>query len=318
MMLREHSAGKGEGPLPGLRKVRTAVIPVAGLGTRFLPITKSVPKELLPVLSRPTLHLICEEILSAGIRNVVLVSSPSKGALEDYISPKRVLREHLRKAGKDELLAGWKRSLGRLSFRVVYQRRPRGLGHAVLQAARAVKGAPFALLLPDEIFFHTPGEQTGLAKLVHLHEREGALATIAVKKVPAADVSRYGIVRPAGAARPGRPMLAAGMVEKPETRAAPSRYAIIGRYVIDPAVFGELRRARPGAGGEIQLTDALDSLCRKGKVLATEVPGVRFDTGVPLGLVKANLYAAWQNPRHRAELKALVHTLEKSARQGHR
>ncbi len=294
-----------------MSKVLTAVIPVAGLGTRFLPITKAVPKELLPVLNRPTLHLICDEIYEAGIRKVILVSSPSKGALEDYIRPHRALKAHLKKAGKDELLQGWVRTLGKLEFQVVYQRSPRGLGHAVLQARKAVGRSPFALLLPDEVFFTDPGRPGPLKTLVKIHERKGALATIAVKPVPLEHASRYGMVEPAGRVSRGKPFVVRGMVEKPRPEQAPSRLAIIGRYVIDPAVFELLASARPGPGREIQLTDALDRLCSKGPVLATEIPGERFDTGVPLGLVKANLFAAWRNPVYRKEIRSLIDALER-------
>lgn len=297
-----------------MSKVVTAVIPVAGLGTRFLPITKSVPKELLPVLNRPTLHLICDEILEAGIRKVVLVSNPAKGALEDYVKPQQALKNHLLKAGRDDLLQSWTRTLGRLDFQVVYQREPKGLGHAVLQAKRAVGNRPFALLLPDEIFFQDLGHAGPLRSLVRLHEKENALATVAVKKVPKEDASRYGMVQPAGWLTGRRVFRVAGMVEKPKPEKAPSQYAIIGRYVIGPGVFEWLERTRPARGREIQLTDALDALCSRGTVLATEVEGERFDTGVPLGLVKANLFAAWRDPRYRREIRALLGALERRSK----
>ncbi len=297
-------------------KVKTAVIPVAGLGTRFLPITKSVPKELLPILNRPTLHHICDEIADAGIRQVILVSSPTKGALEDYIRPHRALRAHLKKAGKDDLLLGWRGTVGKLHFDIVYQNRPLGLGHAVLQARDAVGDSPFALLLPDEVFFREPGNRGSLEALVRLHEKQRPLATIAVQEVPREEVSRYGIVEPEGKLSPGRPFRIRGMVEKPAPASAPSRLAIVGRYVIDSAVFGHLRRTRPGPGGEIQLTDALARLCRDGEVLGTEIPGRRFDTGVPMGLVKANVYAAWREPAYRRELTALIRSFGRSEKKG--
>lgn len=280
-------------PAPATR-VRTAVIPAAGLGTRFLPATKAVPKEMLPIVDVPMIQHIVEEAVKSGMERVVLVTARHKEAIENHFDYNYEL-EH-------SLLAKHKADLAEVSRRVaslcevisVRQKNPQGLGHAVLCAESVVGKEPFAVLLGDDLIDSTV---PCTRQLIDVYERERA-SVVGVMEVPRSEVSKYGIV----GGKPLSPGLwsVQELVEKPSPEKAPSTLAIPGRYVLSPAIFDCLRRTRPGAGGEIQLTDALQLLAREERLLALAYEGTRYDTGDRLGYIDATLAFALKRPELRA------------------
>lgn len=267
--------------------VRKAVVPAAGLGTRFLPATKAQPKEMIPLVDRPALQYVVEEAVGAGLTDVLVVSSRGKEAMGDHFDRVLELEAALREKGKLEELEEVRRlaELGELHF--VRQGRQLGLGHAVLQARAHVGEEPFAVLLGDDIL---EGGEGFLARMVEVHRREGR-PVVAVREVPADQVSLYGIATATATGEDGV-FEVTDLVEKPDPEEAPSTLAVIGRYVLPPGVFDVLEKTEPGAGGEIQLTDALRALARREPVLAVRHDGVRHDTGDKLGFLKATVQMA--------------------------
>ena len=279
-------------------KVRKAVIPVAGLGTRMLPATKSIPKELVPVVSRPSIEWVVEAAMKSGITDVILVSSSGKSAIEDHFDRSPELERTLEEKGKHELLKAVRRPRELARFASVRQHAPLGLGHAVGCAREVVGGEPFAVILPDELVH---GEVPALAQCVETAEATGA-STIGIVEVPKEDVVRYGIV---DASEHGeRTRRIHDLVEKPAVADAPSNLAITGPYVLAPEVFDELDRIEPGAGGELQLTDALRGLAAKHGMYGRLIEGERLDVGRPLGFVQANVAIGLEDPEIGAELRA--------------
>lgn len=276
---------------------RTVVFPVAGLGTRFLPVTKAVPKEMLPILDRPCIEYVVAEAVEAGLTDVVFVTSRGKGAIEDYFDRSPALEASLEAAGKTALLGEVRRVAALARVVSVRQQSPQGLGHAVLQAAPAVGREPFAVILPDDI---VDAARPAIGQLLDLwHEVGGAV--VALKSVPRADTKRYGIC--AGPmVRPGV-MKVEAMVEKPRPEEAPSTYSIVGRYLLPPEIFDEIRQNRAGALGEIQLTDAI---ARLPVVHGIEFSGAHFDTGNPVGLLDAALHYGLRHPELGAATRALL------------
>jgi UTP--glucose-1-phosphate uridylyltransferase len=288
-------------------RVRKAVIPAAGLGTRILPATKAIPKELLALVDRPMIQYVVEEAAGAGIEEIVIVTSADKQALVDHFSPAPVLEEALERKGKTDLLAAVRETttIARVGFAT--QDEPLGLGHAVLCARDAVGDEPFAVLLPDELFF---GPQLVHA-LIERHERLGA-SVIAVMEMPPDEISNYGVVDPqAGAVADGTDhdvVRVARFVEKPAAAEAPSTLGSVGRYVLTPEVFGALERTKPGAGGEIQLTDGIDAL---DECYAYVYRGRRRDAGRPLGYLQATVELGLRNREVGEEFaEFLTHVLE--------
>ena len=271
--------------------VHTAVIPAAGLGTRFLPATKAVPKELLPIIDTPALQLIIDEAVGAGIDHIVIVTNRNKPAIEAYFEPSEDVVAKLRSTGR-HAMADHLESIGRdvrVSF--VYQDAPLGLGHAVGCAASAVGDEPFAVMLPDELM----GDSSLLDQMARLCESSGG-SVVGLKRVAREQLSSYGVIDPSTDIDESGVIGIRTMVEKPKVDDAPSDLIIIGRYVLTPDVFAEIERLEPGSGGEIQLTDAL-------KVQATRSPfhGVlsdirRYDTGTPLGWLSAVVDIALDDP----------------------
>ncbi|WP_306598417.1 UTP--glucose-1-phosphate uridylyltransferase GalU [Geothrix sp. 21YS21S-2] len=267
-----------------MQKIRKAVIPVAGLGTRFLPATKAQPKEMLPLVDKPVIQHVVEEAIHAGIENIVLITGRGKQAIENHFDVAFELEEALDRRGKSEdlkLVQGITH-LGQFSY--VRQGEPLGLGHAVLCARHAVGDEPFALLLGDDVFDE---DDPALGALIAAYEATGK-SVVGVQEVPESHVSRYGIV-----SRPGSPGLpwwdVDHIVEKPRPEDAPSRWAVVGRYVVLPEVFEHLARIKPGVGGEYQLTDALMVMAEAGRLVAAPIPARRFDTGDKLDYLKANV-----------------------------
>ncbi len=280
-----------------MAKVKKVVIPVAGLGTRGLPFTKEVPKEMLPIIDTPTIHFIVDEVIAAGIEQVVFVTSKGKSILEDYFDPSPKLESWLRKKGKEEL-ADKISQIGQLcEVTSVRQKEPLGLGHAVLCARSIIGNDKFAVCLGDEIFppWNPPSIQPALKQLVKYSE-ELNVSVVGTVEVPREDSLIYGIIDLGGKRLEKQPVKVLGTVEKPKPADAPSPYAIIGRYIFEPSLFEELEQVKPGSSGEIQLTDGLDRLAAKGKLYAVPVEGQRYDIGNHLSYLKAQVDAALRRP----------------------
>jgi UTP--glucose-1-phosphate uridylyltransferase len=273
-------------------QVRYAVIPAAGIGTRFLPATKAVPKELLPIGDTPALQYVIDEALGAGIDHIVIVSSRRKPGIESYFEPRPDLVEALRRAGRDDA-ADRLAAVGRdWRVSIVFQDEPRGLGHAVGCAEAVVGDEPFAVLLPDEIM----GDSSLLAQMNGVcSSSQGSV--VALKAVNPEEVSSYGVVDPMSDSDSDGILRVAGLVEKPTVDEAPSNLIIIGRYVLTPDVFGEIARLRPGAAGELQLTDAIRSQVERSPVHGVISTIARYDTGTPLGMLKASIEIALRSPQ---------------------
>jgi UTP--glucose-1-phosphate uridylyltransferase len=286
------------------KKVRTAVFPVAGLGTRFLPATKAMPKEMLTVVDRPVIQYAVDEARDAGIEHFVFVTGRNKGVIEDHFDRQFELEQTLEERGKNAELEELRRELpqaGQTSF--TRQQQPLGLGHAVWCARELVGNQPFALLLPDMLFRATPGV---LTQMMDAYERNGG-NVIAVEEVDPADVSSYGIVdRGEG---PDEGFAIRGMVEKPKPEDAPSNLIISGRYILQPEIFSLLGRGLKGAGGEIQITDGMQTLMEQQRFTGVKYQGTAFDCGNKIGFLMANMAFALDRPdladAFRRELRAL-------------
>ena len=272
-------------------QVRTAVIPAAGLGTRFLPATKAVPKELLPIIDTPALQLIIDEAVGAGIDHIVIVTSVKKPAIEAYFEPSDEVIAKLRSTARHELADRLESTHRDVRITFAYQEAPLGLGHAVGCAADAVGDEPFAVLLPDELM----GDSSLLDQMARLCESTKG-SVVGLKRVPRAQVSAYGVIDPSGEMDDDGVISIRTMVEKPKASDAPSDLIIIGRYVLTPDVFAELERVQPGSGGEIQLTDALRAQAAKGPVHGVLSTIARYDTGTPLGWLSAVVDIALDDP----------------------
>ena len=288
--------------------VRKAVFPVAGLGTRFLPATKASPKEMLPVVDKPLIQYAVEEAYAAGVRHMIFVTGRSKRAIEDHFDTAYELENELEAAGKHALLA-LVRSLMPEDMHCSFVRQPRslGLGHAVLCAEPLVGNEPFAVLLADDLMVGPPGGEPVLAQMVAAFRQQGR-SMLAVQEVPLEQVNRYGIV--AGEPAGGALLRIQNIVEKPAPEDAPSRMGVAGRYILTPAIFEQLRTQPQGAGGEIQLTDAIARLMAHEAVYAFQYAGKRYDCGSKEGFLEATVELALQHPQvgesFRAYLQALA------------
>jgi UTP--glucose-1-phosphate uridylyltransferase len=281
-------------------KIRKAVILAAGFGTRMLPASKVVPKELLPVVDTPAIQLVVEEVVASGIREIVMVTSRGKGALLDHFVPAPELERFLEQRGKLELLEVVRKTSAMAHITAVEQNEPLGIGHAVLQAKSAVGKEPFAVLLPDDI---CDCARPCLSQLMEVaEERDGPV--VALMRVARADVPKYGIVE--GPQLGPRLYRLTGMVEKPAVEKAPSEMAIIGRYLLPPEIFAILERATPGHGGEIQLTDALLELGRQRTLYGYEFEGTRHDMGDRLGFLSAQISYGLRHPELADRLRSYL------------
>jgi UTP--glucose-1-phosphate uridylyltransferase len=279
-------------------QVRSAVIPAAGLGTRFLPATKAVPKELMPIGDTPAIQIIIDEALGAGVEHIVVVSSRSKPAIERYFEPDPELVKSLRDKGKDDV-ADRLESIGRdWRVTIAYQDNPRGLGHAVGCAREAVGNEPFAVLLPDELM----GDSSLLAQMNGVCAQTGG-SVVGVKQVPRSQVSSYGVLDPAGPIDDDGVIRVRDLVEKPSIESAPSELIIIGRYVLTPDVFDEIEHLVPGSGGELQLTDALRAQASRSPFSGVLSRTVRYDTGNPVGFLEAAIAFALRDPSMATEMR---------------
>ena len=265
-------------------QVRKAVIPAAGLGTRFLPITKSVPKELLPILDRPMLQYVVEEAAEAGIEEVIIVTARGKESIASYFQPRPELEDRLADTGATDLLEMVRFVSGLADVSFVIQEEPLGLGDAVLTAKDAVGDEPFVVILPDDIVDHQPGVIAQMLEVVKRHEA----GTVAVEQVPWEVIHNYGVVDVEATTDSGTHRVRR-LVEKPARDEAPSNLSIVGRYILPPQIFSCLEHTSPGAKGEIQLTDGIQLLLEHQDVYAYEFEGTRYDGGTPLGLLRASL-----------------------------
>jgi UTP--glucose-1-phosphate uridylyltransferase len=294
--------------------IRKAIIPAAGLGTRFLPATKAQPKEMLPIVDKPAIQYIVEEAIASGIEDIIIVTGRNKRAIEDHFDRSVELEMMLAEKEKQELLS-LVVDIGRMAdIHYIRQKEPLGLGHAVLCARKFIGNEPFAVLLGDDIMQSDP---PCLAQMMRLYEQTHS-PVVAVTKVPYDDVSKYGIISPLVGANLNQlsadSIRIADLVEKPSRANAPSDLAIVGRYILDSSIFDILERSKPSSGGEIQLTDALRELNVTHPMLALPYNGKRFDVGDKFGFIQATIELALQKEELEADLKAYLKMVVESWR----
>lgn len=283
-------------------KVRKAIIPAAGLGTRFLPATKAMPKEMLPIVDKPTIQYIVEEAIDSGIEDIIIVTGKGKRAIEDHFDTAFELEYHLRQKGKLELLEEVKRP-SQVDIHYIRQKEPLGLGHAVWCARKFIGDEPFAVLLGDDI---VQAEVPALKQLIDQFNRYRA-SVIGVKPVSPDEVERYGIVQAQKMDEGFYRVL--DLVEKPKKEEAPSNLAIMGRYILTPRIFDLLGEQQAGSGGEIQLTDAISALNKVEAVYAYEFVGTRYDVGEKMGYIRTMIEMALQREELRDDLLAYLQRL---------
>ena len=281
-------------------KIKKAVIPAAGLGTRMLPATKTVPKEMLPLVDKPVIHYIIEEAVASGIEDILIVTNRAKSAMDDYFDYAPELEDSLSKGGKDSELAVVRRSADMANVFYVRQKETKGLGHAVWRAKRFVGDEPFAVLLGDDIMMaDTPVTK----QLIDVADKYGA-STVGVQKVSREAISKYSSLKVS--MLEDRVYKVTDMNEKPSPEEAFSEFAILGRYILTSDIFDVLENTQPGYGGEIQLTDGLRELCRKSPMFAVDFMGRRYDTGNQSGFIEATIDFALRDPLIRPWLKEFI------------
>ncbi len=284
-------------------KVRKAVIPAAGWGTRFLPITKSVPKEILPLVDKPIIQYAVEECAACGIELIIIITSQGKAAIEDYFDKSVELEHILEQSGKEDLLAKISHLSNLPNICFVHQKELLGLGHAVLSSKDVVGKEPFLVILPDDLFEQ---KELVLKKMLNIFEQYHG-SVVAVKKVEPDEISRYGVVKPKRIAKDVYQIM--DFIEKPEPSQAPSNLAIMGRYVLMPEIFEELQSTSFGVGGELQITDGLKRLLRRQAVFGYEIEGDYYDAGTILGWIKATMALGLKHPEIGPELKDYLNHL---------
>ena len=285
-----------------MKKVRKAIIPAAGLGTRFLPATKAMPKEMLPIVDKPTIQYIIEEAVASGIEDIIIVTGRGKRAIEDHFDNAFELEQNLEEKQKFELLEKVKESTNLVDIHYIRQKEPKGLGHAVWSARKFIGDEPFAVLLGDDIVENDTGKPC-LKQLIDQYEQTHA-AVIGVQTVPENETHRYGIVDPLK--QDGRRYQVDNFVEKPKPGTAPSNLAIMGRYVLTPEIFMFLEGQQIGAGGEIQLTDAIQKLNEIQRVFAYDFEGKRHDVGEKLGFIETTIDFALKDPTLKDDLMSFM------------
>lgn len=289
------------------KKVRKAVIPAAGLGTRFLPVTKAQPKEMLPIVDKPTIQYIVEEAVKSGIEDIIIISGRNKRAIEDHFDKTYELEELLAKKGKWDDLHEIQEITNLANIHYIRQKEQKGLGDAIYCAHRFIGDEPFAVLLGDIVL---NAEKPALAQLIETYEKEQA-SVIGVQEVPMNLVHQYGVINPANGIEKGKPIEVKGFVEKPRAEEAPSNLAIMGRYVLTPNIFKALEATRPGVGGEIQLTDAIELLNHSERIVAQDVVGKLYDIGSKFGFIQATIEFALEREDLQERLRSYLHTFIK-------
>ena len=286
-----------------MTRVRKAIIPAAGLGTRFLPATKAMPKEMLPIVNKPTIQFIVEEAVASGIEDIIIVTGKNKRAIEDHFDRALELEQNLESKGKTRLLESVRHSSNLANIHYIRQQEPKGLGHAIWCARKFIGDEPFAVLLGDDIIESDVPTTKQLIDQYEAHER----SIIGVQRVPHEMTNRYGIIDPL--AVEGKLIPVRTFVEKPPVGEAPSNFAILGRYILTPDVFEALSGQEAGAGGEIQLTDAIARLNDEQTVYAYEFEGRRYDVGEPIGFVETTICHALSDPDLKDDVRALLRRL---------
>ncbi|MBM7606382.1 UTP--glucose-1-phosphate uridylyltransferase [Metabacillus crassostreae] len=291
-------------------KIRKAVIPAAGLGTRFLPATKAQPKEMLPIVDKPTIQYIIEEAVSSGIEDILIVSGRGKRAIEDHFDKSYELEETLANKGKWDILEEVQQISQLANIHYIRQKEPKGLGHAIYCARRFIGNEPFAVMLGDDIV-QSNGSEPCLKQLIDVYNKYEK-AVVGVRKVEKKDVSKYGIIDYEKQALQADIFNIIDLVEKPSVDLAPSNSAIMGRYILTPEILDILEHQEPGAGGEIQLTDALKKLLTMQSILAYHFTGKRYDVGDKFGFIKATLDFALDRTELRDDLLNYLNELTKN------
>jgi UTP--glucose-1-phosphate uridylyltransferase len=286
-----------------MKPIRKAIIPAAGLGTRFLPATKAQPKEMLPIVDKPAIQYIVEEAIESGIEDIIIVTGRNKRAIEDHFDKSVELEMMLEEKGNLELLKIVQSVSNLADVHYIRQKQPMGLGHAILCARKFIGDEPFAVLLGDDILQSTP---PGLKQMMNIYDQTQT-SVIAVQEVAWEEVSKYGIVSPINSLDAYK--FIADLVEKPEREHAPSNLAVIGRYIIEPEIFSILEKLEPGRGGELQLTDALRILNRHHQMVAYPVQAKRYDVGDKLGYIEATIELALERPDLQNQVKAYIQSL---------
>ncbi|WP_066633670.1 UTP--glucose-1-phosphate uridylyltransferase GalU [Desulfolucanica intricata] len=286
-------------------KIRKAVIPAAGLGTRFLPVTKALPKEMLPIVDKPTIQYIIEEAVSSGIEDILIITGRGKWPIVDYFDRSPELEAFLESKEKTKPLEMIKKLSEIANIHYIRQNEPLGLGHAIYCAKTFVGNDPFAVLLGDDI---VKSDIPALKQLIEVAEKENS-SVIGIREVSASDVSKYGIIEPLNLNNDGQFYRVKDLVEKPAPEDAPSNLAITGRYILNASIFACLENLPPGAGGEIQLTDALKVLSRQEPVYACMFEGIRYDAGDKLGYLKATVEFALESPELGKEFSGYLDSL---------
>ena len=278
-----------------MSKVKKAIIPAAGLGTRFLPATKAMPKEMLPIVDKPTIQYIVEEAIESGIEDIIIVTGKGKRAIEDHFDNAFELEENLARKEKFELLEEVRKP-GNVDIHYIRQKEPKGLGHAIWCARKFIGNEPFAVLLGDDI---VQAETPALKQLMNLYDKVDS-SVIGVQQVPKGETNRYGIIDPIR--QDGRMYEVRNFVEKPSIESAPSNLAILGRYILTPEIFDLLENQETGSGGEIQLTDAIQKLNSFQNVFAYDFEGTRYDVGEKFGFIKTTIEMALSRDELRDDL----------------
>ncbi|MGL6057902.1 MAG: UTP--glucose-1-phosphate uridylyltransferase GalU [Culicoidibacterales bacterium] len=290
------------------KQVKKAIIPAAGMGTRFLPATKAQPKEMLPIVDKPTIQYIIEEAVASGIEEILIITSGTKRSIEDHFDTSYELEDTLAKKGKTEMLEMVQGISNMVNIHYIRQKEALGLGHAVLQAKAFVQDEPFAVLLGDDVVVNYDGEPA-LKQLINAYNEKQA-SVLGVQTVAISDVDKYGIVAPSKTVPvEGRLAKLSDMVEKPKQTEAPSQLAVLGRYVLTPQIFELLATQTPGAGNEIQLTDAIKRLTECQAVYAYDFEGQRYDLGDKFGFIKATIDFALERDELRDDVLGYLKTL---------
>ena len=283
-----------------MKKVRKAIIPAAGLGTRFLPATKALAKEMLPIVDKPTIQFIVEEARKSGIEDIVVVDGKNKRSIEDHFDSNPELEDNLKAKHKDEMLKLVQETTD-INIYFIRQSHPRGLGDAVLTARDFIADEPFVVMLGDDLN-NIDGTGSPLTKeLIDSYHETGA-STLAVMRVPHEDTAKYGVINPSAEVKPGL-FNVTSFVEKPDPADAPSDLAIIGRYIFTPEIFDVLAHTKPGKGNEVQLTDAIDTLNKTQRVFAHEFKGKRYDVGNKFGWIQTNIEYGLNHPQVKDDLR---------------
>lgn len=295
------------------KKIRKAIIPAAGLGTRFLPATKAQPKEMLPIVDKPTIQFIVEEAVASGIEDILIITNGTKRSIEDHFDKSYELEDRLAKKGKTDLLKVVQDISNMVNIHFIRQKEAKGLGHAVLCAKSFIGDEPFAVLLGDDIVYTEAPQQPALKQLLDVFA-EKQVSVVGVQTVAKEDVDKYGIVQPSTSyhSKDERLYRLSDMIEKPAIDKAPSQLAVLGRYVLTPEIFDLLETQEAGAGDEIQLTDAIRRLLDIQQVYAYDFAGIRYDVGDKFGFIKATLDFALRDPALKQETWEYIQKLNQT------